>query len=285
MPARIVSLPLVIGALFFLYLTWEVDRSYSLYIVPWVVALAIVFVLSPQINWWWYRRRPPAISPKLLPLLERHLPYYQRLAPPEKERFRHRAALYMEANDFMAKGMDEVSPDLKLVAAVCAVQLTFGQKSFLMPKFEHLIFFPQPFPSPQYPEYFHTSEIFEEDGAMLFAAEQFMKSFLAPTHFYSIGLHEYAKAFERSYPELAFPELPETHWTELQQMSGFSRETIEKWINLRPIPLLPVSIAHFFSFPQAFHAALPELYEQYALLFNQSPGKAGTPVLEELLAR
>lgn len=254
-----------------------------MYVVPFVIALAFIYILSPQINWWWWTRRPPDMPPKLRVLLERHLPYYQRLADPEKLRFRRRVRLYMEANDFMAKGMETVTEDLKAVAAICAVQMTFGRKDFLLPKFEHLIFFPQPFPSPQYPKNYHTSEIYEEDGAILFSAEQLMKGFLEPNNFYNIGLHEYAKVFERSYPGLDFPSLHEDHWLELQQISGFSQTWIQNWINLDPIPLRPVSIAHFFNWPEAFQAQLPELYAAYARLFNQSPGKMGTPVRGELV--
>jgi Mlc titration factor MtfA (ptsG expression regulator) len=283
MPARILSIPFVLGAILFLFLAWEAHSSYSIYVVPFVIALAFIYILSPQINWWWWTRRPPDMPPKLRELLQRHLPYYQRLANSEKLRFRRRVRLYMEANDFMAKGMEDVTEDLKAVAAICAVQLTFGRKDFLLPKFEHLIFFPQPFPSPQYPKNFHASEIYEEDGAILFSAEQLMKGFLEPHNFYNIGLHEYAKVFERSYPELDIPPLTEDHWLELQQISGFSQAWIQQWINLDPIPLRPVSIVHFFTWPAAFQAQLPELYAAYARLFNQSPGKAGTPVLGELV--
>ena len=282
MPARIFSIPFVFGAILFLFLAWEVDAGYSIYVVPFVIVLAFIYILSPQINWWWWTRRPPDMSPKLRVLLERHLPYYQRLADTEQLRFRRRVRLYMEANDFMAKGMDEVTEDLKAVVAICAVQLTFGRKDFLLPKFEHLIFFPQPFPSPQYPKDYHASEIYEEDGAILFSAEQLMKGFLESHHYYNIGLHEYVKVFERSYPDVAFPALPENHWEELQQISGFTQDWIQQWINLDPIPVLPVSVAHFFTWPAAFHAQLPELYAAYSRIFNQSPGKTGTPVLGEL---
>jgi Mlc titration factor MtfA (ptsG expression regulator) len=283
MPARILSIPFVFGAILFLFLAWEVDSRNSIYVVPLVVALAFIYILSPQINWWWWTRRPPDMPPKLRVLLERHLPYYQRLADSEKLRFRRRVRLYMEANDFMAKGMETVTEDLKAVAAICAVQMTFGRKDFLLPKFEHLIFFPQPFPSPQYPKNYHASEIYEEDGAILFSAEQLMKGFLEPNDFYNIGLHEYAKVFERSCPGLDFPSLHEDHWLELQQISGFSQTWIQNWINLDPIPLRPVSVVHFFNWPEAFQAQLPELYDAYARLFNQSPGKMGTPVLGELV--
>ena len=283
MPSRIVSIPFVLGALIFLYLTWEIDRQYSAYIVPFVIGLALIFSFSPQINWWWYQRHPPELTGKLRGLLERFLPYYQRLAEPEKKRFRHRVALYIEANDFMAKGMDEVSPDLKVVAAACAVQLTFG-KQRLFAELDSSIWFSSrnPFPLRSIRKITTPRKSYEEDGVILFSAEQLMKGFFTPHKFYNIGLHEYAKVFERSFPDLAFPALADTHWQELQQISGFTREWIREWINLEDIPLRAVSIAHFFAFPQQFYTLLPDLYEQYAHLFNQSPGKAETTVLEAL---
>lgn len=284
MPSRILSIPFAVLALAFLYLTWEVDTAYSIYIVPFVIALALIYVLSPQINWWWYQRRPPELKPKIRMLITRHLPYYQKLVESEQDRFRKRVALYMEAHDFRPQGMETVPEDLRAIAAACAVQLTFGQKDFLLPKFENIIFYPHPFPSPQYPENFHASEIYEEDGVVIFSAEQLLPGFLQPLQYYNIGLHEYAKAFVRSYPEIDFPKLPEGIWQKLQQVGGFSEAAIERWINLKPIPAQPVSIALFFTFPRQFQALLPELYEQYARIFNQSPAREATPVLEDFRA-
>ncbi len=285
MPAQILAFPFMIAALIALYFTWEYDSSYSWYLVPNVVVMAVIYTLSPQINWWWYRRYPPKLRGKIRMLIERHLPYYQRLAEQEQERFRKRVALYMEANDFMPHAMESVPEDLKAVAACCAVQITFGQKDFLLPKFEHILFYPHPFPSPQYPEDFHSSEIYEEDKVILFSAEQLMPGFLSPFEYYNIGLHEYAKAYVRSYPGLDFPKMPDDIWEKLTQVSGFSQAAIERWINLRPIPAQPVSIAHFFTFPRQFQAMLPELYEEYVRIFNQSPVNGAAPVVGEIIQR
>ena len=145
MPARILSIPFVLIALGFLYLTWEVSQSYSIYIVPFVILMALIYAFGPQINWWWYQRHPPKLKPKIRLLITRHLPYYQQLVESEQGRFRKRVALYMEANDFMPQGMESVPEDLRAIAAACAVQLTFGKKDFLLPKFEHIIFYPHPF--------------------------------------------------------------------------------------------------------------------------------------------
>jgi hypothetical protein len=271
MPARIVSFPFAIGALFFLYLTWEHDESYSLYIIPFVVMGAILYVFSPQINWWWYSRNPPELDEPLRKVLQKTNSFYQKLSAEGKTKFRNRMALFMIGNDFMPQVVDSVPEDVKGVIAANAVQLTYGMENFLFPKFEKVVVYPKPFPSPQYPRKFHASEIFEEDGVVLFSAEQLMKSFLQPNGFYNIGLHEYAKVFKASNPDITFPDLGEDIWQKLEMISGFSEEFVTKWINLEVISPGPVSIAHFFAFPEKFKAILPDLYAAYQDIFKINP--------------
>jgi Mlc titration factor MtfA (ptsG expression regulator) len=278
MLAKIIAIPFMLCALTFLYFTWEVDSKYGIYIVPFVVALAVIYTLSPQINWWWYQRHPPDVKPGIRGFFERFFPYYMKLDESEKKRFRHRVAMFMEANNFIAKGLEEATEDMKAITAACAVQLSFGLKEYLLPKFENVVFSPVPFPSPQYPKNYHASEIYEEDGAVLFAVEQLMKGFVEPHLYYNIGLHEYAKAYLRSHPALQLPPLPDDIWPKLEQISGMSEAAIERWINLKPIPARPVSIAHFFIFPQQYQSVLPDLYQQYCELFNQSPVLGRFPV-------
>jgi hypothetical protein len=282
MLARIIAIPFAICALTFLYFAWEEDSKYGLYMVPFVVALAIIYILSPQINWWWYQRNPPDLKSGVRGFFDRFFAYYRKLSDPEKQRFRHRVALTMEASQHIAKGMEEATEDMKAIAAASLAMLTFGKKEYLLPQFETVVFAPLPFPSPQYPENYHASEIFEEDGAVIFSVEQLMKSFAEPHRYYHIGLHEYAKAYLRSHPELELPDLPEQIWEHLEKISGMSEAYIEQWINLKPIPARPVSITHFFIFPQQFQAELPDLYRAYCKIFNQSPALGAAPVQEEL---
>lgn len=270
MPVRILSIPFFVTALVFLYMTWEVDESYSVYIIPPVVLLGLLFVFGPQINWWWYKRYPPKLDPNIRHLFRRHFHFYQKLSPDDKERFRRRVALYTIANDFMPQAMEKVPEDVKAFIAANVVQLTFGQEDFLLSKFERIVVYPKPFPTPQYPEKFHASEIFEEDGVVLFSAQQLAKGFLHPTQYYNIGLHEYAKVFMICYPEHPYPVFDQDIWSKLEQISGFSREFIAEWINLDNIDPLAVSISHFFVFPEKFRAVLPEVFELYGEIFRKS---------------
>lgn len=268
MPANNLVMPFAITALYFLYKAWEVDDNYALYIIPCVVIIALIYVFSPQINWWWYSRNPPALDDPIRQIFQKQSRFYQQLSVADKFRFRNRVALFMIGNDFMPQIADSVPEDVKAFIAANAVHLTFGQEDFLFPKFEKVVIYPKPFPSPQYPTKMHTSEIFEEDGVVLFSAEQLVKSFIQPTKYYNIGLHEYAKVFVASYPNLDYPELGADIWEKLQAISGFSREYVTKFINLEVISPQPVSIVHFFVFPEKFKAVLPELYAGYERIFK-----------------
>ena len=271
MLSKYLQIPFALGALAFLYIAWEVRSSYAIYIVPFVIALAVIYVFSPQIDWWWFQHRPPELPAPLRHLVNTRFPFYQNLSADDKTRFRNRMALYMHANEFMPQAVESVPVDVKGVIAASVVQLTFGLDDYLLNKFEVIIVYPHPFPSPQFPEKWHASEIFEEDGVIMFSAEQLMAAFLQPDRFFNIGLYEYARVFRRCYPGVFFPVLGENGWESLQRISGFAKDFIEKWIGLPEPDAVAVAVAHFFVFPEKFKAVLPEVYEALTKIFKQRP--------------
>ncbi len=257
--ATLLLAPFVAGALFFLYLAWR-DSDYAPAIIPFVVVAAVIWILSPQINWWWYYRHPPELPVPLRALLERCSVFYRNLPATQQQRFRQRVALFIMGTDWMPMGWPEESVplDVRLALAAQAVALTLNEPVFLFEKFEKVIVYPAPFPSPEH-DYLHASELYAPDGCLLFSAEQLMASFLAPGSMYNIGLHEYAKAFVLTYPTKPYPTLQEPDvWEKLEACSRMPRAHVESVIGIQGVEPLPVAIHHYFSFPQAFRAALPE---------------------------
>ncbi len=267
MPARILSIPFALAFLILLYLNFKTSGQYAFYLIPVVFILTMIYILSPQINWWWYKRNPPDVAAPIRALLFKY-PFYQRLPEGQKKRFRERMALFVMGNNFIPQGVEIVSEDVKAIVAANAVTVTFGQKDFLFPKFENVIINPKPLPTLQYPDNYHASEIYEPDGVVLFAMEQLVKGFVESTRYFNIGLYEYAKVFIITYPNNLYPTLDENSWNALERISGFSKEWIEKWINLPDVDPLAVSIAHFFIFPEPFRVELPEEFETYRNIFK-----------------
>jgi hypothetical protein len=273
MLSRYLYIPFVLLAVVFLMTTAITkEYSYAIYAVPCVVCVAVVYILSPQIDWWWYQRHPIDLPAGLRHFINTNSVFYQNLPATEKTRFRNRMAMYIEANEFMAQGMEAVPPDLKAVVAASVVQLTFGQEDYLLNKFEHVIIYPHPFPSPQYPDQWHVCEHFEEDGVVMFSAEQLMPGFLDPHHFLHIGLYEYTRVFRNCHPMVAFPDyISEEHWPDLERISNFPKEKTMKYIGLKEIDLVALAAVYFFVFPEKFKAQLPAIYESFALAFDQRP--------------
>ena len=273
MLARILLIPFFVIALIFLYLTLEVDENYAVYIIIPVVLGAMIWVLSPQINWWWYKRNPPQLDPSIIQLLERHHPYYQQLFYEDKKKFQERVALFIIANDFTDPRGESVPEDIKGMIAASAVILKFGFEDLLYKDFEKVIVYPKPFPSPQYPRSFHASEIFAEDGVTLFSAQQVGEAFFNPKKYFDLPLYEYAKVFILTQNEHTFQPISESQIPALEAISGLSMTSISQYINL-PIKHLDaraISIHHFFHFPDAFKNALPNLFNLYTSIFIQDP--------------
>jgi len=268
MPSRIVAAPFVFLGLLFLYLAWEYDERYSYYIIPCALGASLSFVFGPQIDWAWYKKNPPELDPPIRQLLLQYHPFYQTLPAADKKRFRDRVALFMIANDFKAQGAEAVPEDIKGAIAINAVHLTFGRAEFLFPKFETVVVYAHPFPSPKYPKHMHVSELYEEDGVLLFSAEQLMQGLVNARKIYNIGLHEYAHAFVLSHPNLEWPVLEESVWQSLEQLSEFSRDYIFKLINRPDVELLPAAIVHYFTFPESFGVVLPELKISFDRIFT-----------------
>lgn len=271
--AHLLALPFLFGALTFLYMAWTVDSEYAPWMAPFLVVAVIVYILAPQINWWWYSKRPPRLSAGLAGILQRFSGFFQRLSPEDQVKFEGRVALFRMGTDWTPLNWpdDVLPPDVELALAAQAVALTFHRETFLFEKFEKVIIYPKPFPTPEHP-YFHSSELFAPDGCLLFSAENLMQGFFNPDKMYNIGLHEYAKAFVLKYPDEAWPELPEENtWDLLQQISGMTREHVETMVGLAGLEPLPVAIHHFINFPDTFKLHWPQCWNAFNSIFNHTP--------------
>lgn len=262
------GLGLLAAAFFALTVLYDSDMAGPM--IVFVVLLAAVYILSPQIDWWWYQKHPPKLPGPLVRMLMAKLPFFQKLTAEDKTKFCTRMAMYMEANEFQPQGPDSLPEDVKAVIAASVVQLTFGMEDYLFSKFEHIIVYPHPFPSPQY-ERWHACEHHAQDGAILFSAEQLMAGFSLPHKFFHIGLYEYTKVLKVCHPALQFPEWGEDVWDKFLAISQFPKEAVEKWVGLPGLDVTAVGVSHFFVFPEKFKAVLPEEYEALAEVLGARP--------------
>lgn len=260
--ARLILFFLAAITIVFLALGFVEDRSYATFAIPFFLGLAFVYVMSPQINWWYYSKRPPKLDKGLQYMINRQSAFYQRLSEDAKQKFRERVALNMMNWDFMPMVIETIPEDLKAALAANVVHITFGQEDYLYEEFEKVIIYPTAFPSPQFPKQFHSSEVFAEDGVLMFSAEHLLKGFMQPHLYYNSGLHEAIQVFLHLYPDKPYPTLAEGIWDQLTVISNFPEAGVREWIGLEDINPMAVTICHFLIFPEKFQQTLPEIYDQ-----------------------
>lgn len=289
-PWQILAAPFLAIGLLALYLTIKADGEggWIGILVAMTVILAVIYVMSPQINWWWWQRSPPPLDERDERVLSDYCAFYRQLSPEMKQRFRNRVALYVLGNAFMRpvhpSDMEadalrtRVPEELKIAVAASAVQVRFGQPKFLASKFEHIILYPHPFPSPQ-SEAIHTCEIYEPDGVLMLDADTLMAGFNQPRQVFSIGLYEMARIFKIEDPSVSTPFFDAATLESLEKVSGMSRKQIEAIVGLTNLDDFAVAAYHFFTFPQGFQSLLPDLYQLFVNIFRQNPINAEQPIV------
>ncbi len=287
-PAEWVGFPLLLLVIIPLgFALTKDDGEWAKWAIPPFILMAIVFVMSPQINWWWYRKNPPEPTAGELNIVKR-MPFYVALSSENKAIFRKRLALFCIGNDFMRPAPPnednrvrrDVPADLKGIIAASAVQLTFGfepQDSAMLGKFENFIVYPHPFISPQIQNIYHTSELFEPDGVLIFAADELTQGATQPQHFFNIGLYEIARAFQLEKKDLVFPQLklPETY-TELANVGWGGFEAAASLNHLQP-DAFGIAVVNFFAFPEKMKQHMPDLFQLLQNLLRQNPINAQQP--------
>ncbi len=296
-PFQVAVAPFGILALIFFYLTMKADGEgiWTLLLVAVVVIAAVIYVMSPQINWWWWQRSPPPLDERTTSILADYCAFYRPLSPELKQRFRNRVALFMRGNAFMRpvhpSEMDadalrmRVPEDLKVAVAAAAVQVSFGQPTFLTTKFEHIILYPHPFPSPQFAAV-HTCELYEPDGVVMLDADTLMAGFNQPRQIFSIGLYEMTRIFKmdnlhesKTDPSVSTPNFDVATLQTLEKVSGMTRKQIAAVVGLEDLDDFAVATYHFFTFPKGFQILLPDLYQLFVNIFKQNPLDAEHPVV------
>lgn len=268
MPAFRLAIPFILLLGLGLYLTIEVDESWSLLMIIALVVLVAGFILAPQINWWWWQRFAPDLPSEMGQLLEQRLPFYRQLLAEQQREFRRRVFLFNHGHNFMPQVIEKMPLDGQVMIACAPVAMTFNQEQFLFPKFENIIVYPHPFPSPQYETKFHASEIYEPDGVVMFCLEHVLRGFVDPRQFLNPAWYEYARVYAISFPDADLGDWSDVNWGQLEQISGFSQEALKRWIGLPDLDLQAMGIAFFFLFPTRFQQILPNLNQQLHSVFN-----------------
>jgi len=215
MPIRILIAVFAILAGTFLYLGWsQYDEDWAVYSIPCVLALAVLLSLKPQFEWWYYKRNPRDIPPGLRRVFEERLPaFYQNKSQADKLTYRKRVFLTHMGLAFRGQGFedDEIPADLTTLVASQAARVMEHTDLYVLDPFATVVLYKHPFPSPAQPKHWHSSELFEEDGVLLFNLKNAIPGILLPQKHFNIVLYEWYRAANRVLQTNA-PNVPEGDW-------------------------------------------------------------------------
>lgn len=215
MPIRILIAIFGILTVLFLYLGWSrYEEDYAVYSIPCVVAFAAMLSLKPQFEWWYYKRNPKDLPPGLRRVFEERLPaFYQRKSQADKLLYRKRVFLTHLGLSFRGQGFedDDIPADLTTLVASQAARVMENSDKYVLEPFETVVLYKHPFPSPAQPKHWHSSELFEEDGVLLFNLKNAIPGILLPQKHFNIVLYEWFRAANLVL-QADRPSVPDGDW-------------------------------------------------------------------------
>lgn len=248
MPSRILATPFLIIAIILAAFAYLNDGAGAIWIAPNFIILAVIYSLHPQIDWYWYEKHPPEMDERLLAHVQRLSPFYQQLNQADQKKFRNRVQLYLQANEFLLRGIeDNITPpdDLKALFAIPVVEITFNEVvNWRLKKFERLVLYPTSFPSPNNHE-LHACEIETEDGVIIVALDLAQIWVDHPAQRFPIMHYAVAQAFLWTFIEKRNQLKQEIEHSTIEQMTGFKEEEIQQIIGSQEIDTAALSLAYY----------------------------------------
>ena len=258
-PVRAIYLAALCLILLGAALTWQTGEVQSELLLLPLIAAAGAYTLSPQLRWWYWKRNPPDLPVELAPLLER-FPLYRALDLDGKRDFRRRAFLIREATDFQGMAIETIPADVRLMVAASAATVTFYREEFLVPAFENVIFYPHQFPTPEH-EVLHASEMYPEDGVIIWTLKYFVRSVVEPQKYLQLGFYEYARAL--FYHDPAVRSALEPHaltFDEIAALTNFSAAALRQFVGLEDLDRVAITLTVFHSHAPQFATRFPERF-------------------------
>ncbi len=244
--------------------------QYSYWLIPVVVALAVLYVMHPEIDGWYVKNHPQRLPKGMVRFIEDHLPVTALMDTAQRADFEKATFTYLKSTTFMPQGFEQVPEDLKVVVAASGFALTAFRSEWhkKIMAFENIVIYRHPFPSPQYPKYLHSSEMYIKDQVILLCADHFMKAFRYPQQYFNTAMYEWAKViFLDEKPEF------EINLEALPQISGFENEVIVDYIGLPEsyVHWEAVATTYFFIFPVRYKMHMDTSYERISKFFGVDP--------------
>jgi len=216
-------------------------------------------------------------SRKQRDFLLRNFKYYRDLTKSQKVDFEKRIRYFLLHKEFVPKGIPEVTEEMRLLIAACAVQLTFGFAPVRFACFPRILIYPSHFLSNGKK---HKGEV-SLNGFIAFSWEDFINGYKRSEDGFNLGLHEMAHALKiedamRHHEQEILDHESLKEWGKISRRELKKIKTDKTWF-FRPYALnnedefFAVCVEYFFEKPEELKRQLPSVYDALSKLLRQDP--------------
>lgn len=223
---------------------------------------------------------PYFFDQKHVRFLEQNFSYYQKLPEKSKALFIHKVSRFMTSKQFIARNMDKVSDEMKVLISASAAQLTFGFRRMTFPYFYRIFVFPETFYNRRNNAY-HKGEVNPRLKAIALSWRDFLEGYIKEDDGRNLGLHEMAHAL-RLENRIANEEHGFLEDWKLKEWELHARRTMEeinkgeetffrKYGGVNNEEFFAVAVENFFERPAEFNEKHPKTYATLCTLLKQDP--------------
>jgi len=248
------------------------DNWNSLLMFIVVIMLFIGLVLSKKVNLGIYIPGIPVpIRRSRKAILKKYFPYYNKLSDDQKKLFEYKVQHFINIKHFIPRQIPEVSEEMKVLIAACAVQITFGYPKIFLSHFKRILVYPTNYYSTINKQY-HKGEVNPRLGA---------KGYINHQDGRNLGLHEMAHALHLedriNNSEYAFLDQEALRKWEIQAQLEIDKirrgedHMFRSYASTNISEFFSVGIENFFERPAEFKNQMPELFHNFTLILKQDP--------------
>ena len=213
--------------------------------------------------------------------LQKYLRYYKQLNPSDKVVFEKRVQKFINQKQFIARGMEKITDEMKALIAGAAIQLTFGHPSIYFTHFKRILVYPDSYYS-EISQRYHKGEV-NMGGLIVLSWKNFVEGYADNEDGRNLGLHEMAHALhlENAVTNEEYGFLDDDMlkvWTdlcfrEIEKMKEGKSDFFRVYAITNNQEFFAIAVENFFERPGEFHDWNPKLYDTLIKMLNQDPLK------------
>ena len=240
------------------------------------------------------RIRCQAFPDSWLTILQRNVPYYERLSPQEQQALQRDIQVFIAEKNFEGCGGLEMTDEIKATIAAYACILLLNREHDFYPRLQSILVYPDAYPVPTLRRG-PGNEIVEDHefrmgeswrtGAVVISWNHVLHQPSDPTGSRNVALHEFAHQLDHEdgwangAPILPTSSMYATwarilgrEYRELSEAAETNRPTLlDKYGATNPAEFFAVITEYFFEQPQQLKQQHPELYEELKEYYRQDP--------------